>query len=168
MPSGTGKKVRIAVIASGDMKKVAQDSGADFYGDEDLIEKIKGGFTEFDVCIATPDMMTKLAPVAKILGPRGMMPNPKLGTVTTDIAQVVKSFQMGRVEYRTGKDGSIAISIGRIDFTEDQLRANILEFVKSVKAAKPASVKGNYFVGCCMATTMSGFGLDIQMSKLVS
>ncbi|MBI5511698.1 MAG: 50S ribosomal protein L1 [Deltaproteobacteria bacterium] len=164
MPHGTGKKVRILVFAKGDKEQEAKDAGADFVGSEDLVEKIKGGWLDFDKAIATPDMMAKIGPVAKILGPRGLMPNPKVGTVTKDIAKAVGDQKAGSVEFRVEKAGIIHAPIGRLSFEAAQLKENFLTLLEQVVRAKPPSAKGIYLQSISIASTMSP-GVKIDPSK---
>lgn len=144
LPYGTGKNVRVLVIANGDKAKEALEAGADFAGDEEYLEKIKGGWFEFDVLIATPDMMGNLGKLGRILGPKGLMPNPKTGTVTNDIERVVKEFKAGKVEYRTDKVGNIQVPVGKISFDNNQLIGNIKAVFDQMMRVKPQTVKGVY------------------------
>jgi large subunit ribosomal protein L1 len=154
LPHGTGKNVRVAVFAQGAAAEAAKAAGAEFVGYEDLIKKVQDGFTDFDSAIATPDAMTEVRKIARVLGPRGLMPNPKTGTVTDDTAKAVKEVKAGRIDYKLDKNGNIAGSIGKIDFASDQLADNARAFVESVVRAKPASAKGNYIQGITLAATM--------------
>ncbi|MFZ5980921.1 MAG: 50S ribosomal protein L1 [Candidatus Zixiibacteriota bacterium] len=161
LPNGTGKSVRVVVFAQGDKAQEALDAGADFVGAEDLGEKIQGGFTDFDVAVATPDMMRVVGKLGKILGPRGLMPNPKTGTVTMDITRTIGELKAGRIEFRIDKQANIAASIGKISFTEDKIIQNVHAFIDAILRAKPASAKGAYFLGVSICSTMSpGFKLD--------
>jgi large subunit ribosomal protein L1 len=164
LPAGTGKKVRVVAITSGTKLTEAEQAGADFVGGEDIINKIAGGWLEFDRVIASPDMMSKLGKVARLLGPRGLMPNPKLGTVTTDIAGAVKEQKAGKVEYRTEKNGIIHIPIGKSSFTVEQLKQNYNTVVGAVVKAKPASSKGTYIRSLTISTTM-GPGIKIDAAE---
>lgn len=155
LPHGTGKDVRVLVFAQGEKAQQAQEAGADFVGDEDLIEKIKGGWLEFDKVIATPDQMSKVTKIARILGPRGLMPNPKLGTVTPEPAVAVKSQKKGAVEYRTDKAGNLHAMIGKKSFTTEALCENYEALFQAVIRSKPASVKGEYVNSISVSTTMS-------------
>jgi large subunit ribosomal protein L1 len=156
LPHGTGKEVRVLVFAKGDKEKEAQDAGADYVGAEDLVEKIKGGWLEFDKAIATPQMMGLVGPIGRILGPRGLMPNPKVGTVTMDVASAVRELKAGRVEYRTEKKGAlIHAGIGRVNFESTKLQANFLALLDAVIKAKPASAKGTYIKSIALSSTMS-------------
>ena len=167
MPHGTGKKVRILVFAKGEFEQQARDAGADFVGAEDLVEKIKGGWLEFDKAIATPDMMAKIGPVAKILGPRGLMPNPKVGTVTKDIGKAVADQKAGSVEFRVEKAGIIHAPIGRLGFEANHLRENFMTLMEQVIKAKPPSAKGIYLQSISVAATMSP-GVKIDPSKVLA
>jgi len=161
LPAGTGKTVRVAVITSGEKIKEAEAAGADFVGSEDLINKIAGGWLDFDKMIASPDMMGKLGKIGRILGPRGLMPNPKLGTVTVDVAKAVSEQKSGKVEYRTEKTGIVQVLIGKKSFTEEQLRQNFNAVVGAILKAKPSSSKGTYLKSLTVSTTM-GPGLKID------
>jgi large subunit ribosomal protein L1 len=154
LPHGTGKNVRVVVFAQGAAAEAAKEAGAEFVGYEDLIQKIRDGFTDFDSAIATPDAMAEVRKIARVLGPRGLMPNPKTGTVTDDTAKAVKEVKAGRVDYKLDKNGNIAAGIGKTDFTTEQLHENARAFVDSVVRAKPASAKGNYIESVTLAATM--------------
>lgn len=161
LPHGTGKGVRVLVFAKGDKAKEAEEAGADFVGAEDLAEKIQEGWLEFDKAVATPDMMGVVGRLGRILGPRGLMPNPKSGTVTFDVAQAVKELKAGRVEYRVDKYGNVHVPVGRKSFSPEQLKENVAAVIESLIRAKPASAKGAYIRGVAIATTMSpGIKLD--------
>lgn len=163
LPNGTGKKVRVAVFAQGEKAAEATQAGADFVGAEDLAEKIKGGWTDFDVAVATPDMMKVLGPLGKVLGPRGLMPNPKTGTVTMDLARTVKELKGGRIEFRVDKQSNVAVSIGKISFEANQIAENAAVFIDAIMRAKPASAKGSYLLAASICSTMSpGIKLDHQ------
>ncbi len=155
LPHGIGKAFRIAVLAKGDKAKDAQTAGADFVGAEDLIEKISGGWMEFDRMIATPDMMVAVSKIGKILGPRGLMPNPKLGTVTMDVAKAVKEQKLGKIEYRTEKTGIIHAVIGKKSFGEQKLAENFTVLLNAVLKAKPPTSKGVYLKNITLSATMS-------------
>jgi large subunit ribosomal protein L1 len=163
MPHGTGKKVRVVVFARGDKAADAQKAGADFVGAEDLAEKINGGFTDFDRCIASPDMMAVVGKLGKVLGPKGLMPNPKLGTVTPNIGEAVKAAKSGQVEFRLDKAAIIHAGIGKASFTEEQLAANIKAVLDAVKKAKPSGVKGHYIKKVGISSTM-GLGIKLDIS----
>ncbi|MBP9680642.1 MAG: 50S ribosomal protein L1 [Bacteriovorax sp.] len=164
LPAGTGKTVRVVAITSGSKVDEATAAGADFAGGEDIINKIAGGWLEFDRVIASPDMMSKLGKVARLLGPRGLMPNPKLGTVTTDVAGAVKEQKAGKVEYRTEKTGIVHVPIGKSSFTIEQLKQNYAAILGAIVKAKPASAKGTYIKSLTLSTTM-GPGIKIDTSE---
>lgn len=161
LPAGTGKTVRVVAITSGTKIDEATAAGADFAGGDDIINKIAGGWLDFDRVIASPDMMSKLGKVARLLGPRGLMPNPKLGTVTTDVAGAVKEQKAGKVEYRTEKTGIVHVPIGKSSFTAEQLKQNYNAIVSAIVKAKPASAKGTYIKSLTLSTTM-GPGIKID------
>ncbi|WP_353685800.1 50S ribosomal protein L1 [Thermodesulfovibrio sp. 3462-1] len=165
LPHGTGKQVRVLVFAKGEKEKEAEQAGADYIGAEDLIEKIQQGRLEFDRAIATPDMMSQVGKLGKILGPRGLMPNPKLGTVTFDIAKAVKEAKAGKIEYRTDKGGVVHVPIGKLSFDKEKLVENAIAVLKSVIKAKPPTSKGKYIKKVVLSSTM-GPGLKIDISKL--
>lgn len=167
MPAGTGKSVRVVVIASGDKLTEAEKAGADFVGGEDLINKIAGGWMDFDRVIATPDMMGKIGKVARILGPRGLMPNPKLGTVTTDINKSVSEQKAGKVEYRTDKTGIVHVPIGKRSFGAERLAQNFKAVASAIVRAKPASAKGNYIKSVTVCATM-GPGIRIDPNDVLN
>jgi large subunit ribosomal protein L1 len=163
MPNGTGKKVRVLVLTKGDKEKEAQEAGADMVGAEDYIEKIKEGWLEADVIIATPDVMGQVGKLGKILGPRGLMPNPKSGTVTFEVAKAVKDFKAGKIEYRVDKAGNIGAPLGKVSFTPEQLLENLKVFIDAVIRARPAAAKGTYLKSATLSSTMGiGFRLDAQ------
>ncbi len=161
LPAGTGKDVRVLVITSGDKIKQAEDAGADFVGGDDIVTKIAGGWLDFDRVIASPDMMGKLGRIGRLLGPRGLMPNPKLGTVTPDVAKAVAEQKAGKVEYRTEKNGIIHVPIGKVSFDEAKLRQNFDAIVNAIIKAKPSSAKGTYLKSLTINTTM-GPGIKID------
>jgi large subunit ribosomal protein L1 len=167
LPSGTGRAVRVAVFAQGDKAQVAKDAGADIVGFEDLAEKVKSGFMEFDVVIASPDAMRVVGALGQILGPRGLMPNPKVGTVTPDVATAVKNAKAGQVQYRTDKAGIIHCSIGRASFTPEALKVNLLALIEALNKAKPATSKGQYLKKISLSSTM-GIGLRVDQQSLAS
>jgi large subunit ribosomal protein L1 len=167
MPAGTGKTVRVCVITSGDKVKLAEDAGADFVGGDDLVQKIAGGWLEFDRVIASPDMMGKLGRIGRVLGPRGLMPNPKLGTVTPDVAKAVTEQKAGKIEYRTEKTGIIHVPIGKKSFTPAQLRQNFDAITAAIIKAKPSSAKGTYLKSLTVSTTM-GPGIKIDTNEALS
>lgn len=166
LPKGTGKVVRVAVFAQGDNAIKAKNAGADIVGFEDLAEKIKAGILDFDVVIATPDAMRLVGQLGQILGPRGLMPNPKVGTVTMNVEAAVKDAKSGQVRYRTDKNGIIHCSIGKINFTADDLIENAFALISDLKKAKPASSKGIYIKKITFSTTM-GPGLPIDPSSVL-
>ena len=155
LPAGTGRTERVAVFAAGEAAAEARAAGADEVGADDLVAKINGGFLDFDVAIATPDLMGQVGTLGRVLGPRGLMPNPKTGTVTTDVGKAVAEFKGGRVEYRTDKVGNVHIRVGKASFTADQLVANIRAVLDELQRAKPASAKGRYLMSITLSTTMS-------------
>lgn len=165
MPNGVGKEVRVAVFARDAKADEAKKAGADLVGAEDLAEKIKKGEMDFDRCIATPDMMAVVGQLGKVLGPRGLMPNPKLGTVTPDVAGAVKAAKSGQVEFRTEKAGIIHAGIGKASFTEKAIQENILALVGALNKAKPSGSKGTYIKKCAMSLTM-GPGIKVDVSTL--
>lgn len=167
LPNGTGKTVRVLVFANGDKAKEAQDAGADIVGEDDIIEKISGGFIDFDLAISTPDLMKKVGRLGKILGVRGLMPNPKVGTVTNDVRKVVEEAKKGRVQYKLDKNGNINTIVGKISFEKDKLRENILFLLTEVKRARPQSAKGTYFKSVTLSTTM-GVGVPLNTSEINS
>lgn len=167
LPKGTGKTKRVAVFAQGDKAKDALAAGADIVGFEDLAEKVKGGFMEFDVVIASPDAMRVVGGLGQILGPRGLMPNPKVGTVTQDVVQAVKNAKAGQVQYRTDKGGIIHCSIGRASFPVESLRENLVALVDALNKAKPASSKGVYVRKISVASTM-GAGVRVDQATLAA
>ena len=163
LPHGTGKKIKVIVFASGDAAKAAEDAGADEVGFEELIKKVQGGYTDFDAAIATPDAMTEVRKIARVLGPRGLMPNPKTGTVTDDTAAAVNAVKAGRIDYKVDKSGNIAAACGKVSFSKEQLLENATAFVDSIVKAKPASAKGNYIKSFTLAASMlPGVPLDVS------
>ncbi len=164
LPHGTGKTLRVLVFAKGEQEEAAKAAGADFVGSDDLVEKIKGGWLDFDRAIATPDMMPKIGPIAKILGPRGLMPNPKVGTVTKDVAKAVKDQKAGAVEFRVEKAGIVQAPIGRLSFTADQLADNFKMLLEQIVKQKPASAKGIYIQTISVSSTM-GPGIKIDPAR---
>jgi len=165
LPNGTGKSVRVAVFAEGDKAREAEAAGADVVGSDDLVAKIQGGFLDFDATVATPDQMSKVGKLGKILGTRGLMPNPKLGTVTQDVGRVVKELKAGKVEYRADKFGIAHVGIGRASFTPQALVENYGAVLDEILRAKPASAKGKYIKSITVATTM-GPGIKVDPSKV--
>jgi len=167
LPNGTGKTVRVAVFAKGDKAEAALAAGADIVGAEDLAERIQGGNIDFDRVIATPDMMAVVGRLGKVLGPRGLMPNPKLGTVTADVAAAVKAVKGGQVEFRVEKAGVLQAGVGKASFTEQALRENVKALVDAVVRAKPTGAKGTYLKKAGLSSTM-GPGVKVEVASLVS
>jgi large subunit ribosomal protein L1 len=165
LPNGTGKSTRVAVFAQGEQAEAAQSAGADVVGFEDLAERIQGGELDFDVVIASPDAMRVVGRLGQILGPRGLMPNPKVGTVTQDVAQAVKNAKAGQVRYRTDKNGIIHAPIGKIDFDANALRENLQALINDLTKAKPSTSKGMYMKRITVASTM-GPGLKVDKASL--
>ena len=161
LPAGTGKDVRVAVFATGDAAEEARSGGADVVGAEDLVERVLGGFIDFDVAIATPDMMGQVGKLGRVLGPRGLMPNPKTGTVTTDVGKTVSDFKGGKVEYRTDRFGNVHVPIGKVSFPVDSLVQNYGAVLDEIQRAKPPSAKGRYLKGITTSSTM-GPGVKIN------
>ena len=165
LPHGTGKKVRVLVFAKGDKAKEAQEAGADYVGDEDLVKKIQTeNWFDFDVCVATPDMMGVVGRIARVLGPKGLMPNPKSGTVTMDVTKAIKDIKAGKVEYRLDKTAIIHCPIGKVSFGAEKLSENMDTLIKAVVKAKPAAAKGQYIRSCTVASTM-GPGVKVSTAK---
>lgn len=167
LPHGTGKSVRVVVFAKGEKEREAKEAGADYIGAEDLIEKIQGGWMEFDSTIATPDLMGQVGKLGKVLGPRGLMPNPKLGTVTFDIARAVREVKAGKVEFRADKAGNIHVLIGKKSFSAEQLAANAMTLVEAIMRAKPASAKGQYLKSLTVSSTM-GPGIPLDVGRIAN
>lgn len=161
LPHGLGKSVRVLVFAKGEKEKEALDAGADIVGSDDIIEKIKGGWLEFDRVVATPDMMGSVGKLGKILGPRGLMPNPKVGTVTFDVGKAVKELKAGKVEFRVEKAGIVHSPLGKVSFGVDKLQENMLALVEAIVKLKPASSKGTYLKSITVSSTM-GPGVKIE------
>jgi len=155
LPNGIGKSVRVAVFAQGENAEKATAAGADIVGGDDLATRIKGGFLDFDVALATPDMMGVVGPLGRLLGPRGLMPSPRSGTVTSDIASGVREFKAGKIEFRNDKGGNVAAAVGKLNFTETQLLENINTFLNHLRTVKPAAAKGNYIRTVTISATMS-------------
>ena len=163
LPHGTGKKVRVVVFAKGEKEREARDAGADYVGAEDFIEKIQGGWMDFDATIATPDLMGQVGKLGKVLGPRGLMPNPKMGTVTFDIARAVRELKAGKVEFRVDKAGNAHVLIGKKSFPADHLVANAMTLIEAIMRAKPAGSKGQYLRSLTVSSTMGpGVHVDVQ------
>jgi len=168
LPNGTGKKVRVLAFAKGEKEKEAKEAGADYVGAEELIEKIKKGWLEFDKAVATPDMMSMVGRIGKILGPRGLMPNPKLGTVTFDLANAIKEIKKGKIDFKVEKAGIVHLSIGKVSFGTDKLLDNFNAVLDAIIKAKPPSSKGTYLKGIAFSTTMGpGIKIDTQSIKKV-
>lgn len=165
LPHGMGKTVRVLAFAKGEKEREAQEAGADIVGAEDLIKKISEGWLDFDKAVATPDMMGAVGKIGKILGPRGLMPNPKTGTVTLDVAKAIKEIKAGKLEFRVDKAGIIHAPIGKVSFGADKLLGNARAVLTSIVRAKPASAKGNYVLGVTLSTTM-GPGVKIDLSQV--
>ena len=161
LPHGTGKEVKVLVFAQGEKEKEAREAGSDYVGGEELVEKISKGWLDFDKAIATPDMMKVVSTLGKILGPRGLMPNPKVGTVTFEVGKAVQDIKSGKVEFKVDKAGNLHCSVGKVSFGQERLRENILALVDSVIKAKPASSKGTYVKGFAISTTM-GPGIKVD------
>jgi len=163
LPNGTGKTVRVVVVASGDAAAAATAAGADEVGNDELVEKIKGGWLDFDVLIATPEAMKQVRTLGRVLGPRGLMPNPKTGTVTDDTAAAVQASRAGRVEYRNDRTGCVHMPVGKLSFGADALAENINMAIQTILRARPAAVKGMYMLGTTICSTMSpGIRIDIR------
>ncbi|MFR5875211.1 MAG: 50S ribosomal protein L1 [Eubacterium sp.] len=167
LPNGTGKDVRVAVFAKGDLAKAAEEAGADVVGDADLVQKIQGGWMDFDVAIASPDMMGFVGRLGKVLGPRGLMPSPKAGTVTMDVAKAVQEAKAGKIEYRLDKTNIIHCPIGKVSFGTDKLLENFNALLDAIIKAKPEASKGQYIKSCAVASTM-GPGVRMNPNKVGS
>ncbi len=166
LPHGTGKKVRVAVFATGEKLKEAEDAGADIVGGEELAKKVAGGFLDFDAVVATPDMMREVGKLGRVLGPRGLMPNPKVGTVTFEVAEAVGQIKAGKIEFRVDKAGIIHAPFGKVSFTPEQLTENAEAIIAAVMRAKPAAAKGKYVKSVTISTTM-GPGVRVDDSAMV-
>lgn len=165
LPNGTGKRIVLVVIARSDKHKEAIDAGADFVGSDDLIEKIKGGWTDFNAIVTTPDMMREVGKLGKVLGPRGLMPTPKAGTVTNDVAKAVAEVKAGKIEYKTDKTGAINSLVGKLSFEPAKLVQNIETLLSAIVRSKPSTAKGQYIKSLCLSSTM-GPGLKIDLSTV--
>ncbi len=154
LPHGTGKDVKVLVVAKGDNVDLAKDAGADYYGSEELLDKVKGGWTDFDVVVSTPDMMAQVGKLGKVLGPRGLMPNPKSGTVTNDISKAVKELKAGKIEFRVEKQGIVHMGIGKLSFEDSQIIENFEAVMGSIVKARPNSLKGRYIQKVSLSSTM--------------
>ena len=163
LPNGTGRTQRVLVITQGAKEQEAKDAGADFVGGKEMIEDIKKGWFDFDVIVATPDMMGELGKIGKILGPKGLMPNPKTGTVTMDLTKAINDIKKGKVEYRVDKEGNINLMIGKVSFTAEQIAENFNALAEVIKKARPAAVKGVYIKTCVMSATM-GPGINVTVA----
>jgi large subunit ribosomal protein L1 len=164
LPAGTGKTNRVIVFAAGEAAQAARDAGADEVGAEDLVAKVAGGFLDFDIAIATPDLMGQVGGLGRVLGPRGLMPNPKTGTVTMDVAKAVTEFKGGRVEYRTDKIGNVQLRVGKVSFSRDDLVRNVQAVIDEIVRVKPSSAKGRYVLSATVSSTM-GPGVKIDPSR---
>jgi large subunit ribosomal protein L1 len=167
LPNGTGKEVKVLVVAKGQKAQDALDAGADYAGFDEYLEKIKGGWADIDVIVATPDVMADLGKLGRILGPKGLMPNPKSGTVTMDVATAVKEVKAGKIEFRVDKTGIVHTSIGKVSFTEEKLVENVKAFLSTIMKMKPSSAKGTYVRSLYLTTTM-GPGLKISREEVAA
>ena len=166
MPHGTGKKIRILALCKDNLIQAATDAGADFAGGADFVQKISEGWLDFDAVVATPDMMAILGKVAKVLGPRGLMPSPKAGTVSPNIAQVIKELKAGKIQYRVDKGANVHAPVGKLSFTNDQLRENVLAVIDSVRKNKPSTSKGIYIKSLTLAATMTpSVRIDLAVAR---
>jgi large subunit ribosomal protein L1 len=169
LPAGTGKKVRVLAFAQGDKAREAEEAGADYVGGEDLAKRIQEGWLDFDVAVATPDMMGIVGRLGRVLGPRGLMPNPRTGTVSMEVGRVIREVRAGRVEYRVDKTGVIHGPVGKLSFSDEQLMENIAAFVDAISRAKPAAMKGQYLRSITLAATMSpGIKLDLAQTQALA
>ena len=166
LPHGTGKKMRVAVFCKGENEKIATEKGADFVGSDDLIQKINAGWLDFDVAITTPDMMKEISKLGRILGPRGLMPNPKAGTVTTDIGKAIDEVKKGKIEFRVDKQADIHVGVGKISFESSKLCQNIASLLKAIVERKPSQAKGQYIRSAVISTTM-GPGVRLDLASLL-
>lgn len=167
LPHGTGQKIKVLVLTKGEKEKEAQEAGADMIGADEYIEKISKGWTDVDVIVATPDMMGSVGKLGKILGPKGLMPNPKSGTVTFDVAKAVKEIKAGRVEYRVDKSGNIGVPVGKVSFSEEALLENAKIFLNAIIRARPASAKGTYLKNASISSTM-GVGIKLDSQEILA
>jgi large subunit ribosomal protein L1 len=168
LPAGTGRTARVVVFAAGELAAEAREAGADEVGADDLVARVEGGFLDFDVAIATPDLMGQVGKLGRVLGPRGLMPNPKTGTVTTDVGKAVTEFKGGRVEYRTDKVGNVHVRVGKASFTKEQLLSNLHAVIDELVRAKPAAAKGRYLRSVSVASTMGpGVHIDPAQARFV-
>lgn len=166
LPHGTGKSIRIAVFAKGEKIAEAQAAGADFAGADDLLEKVKGGFLDFDRAIATPDMMSEVGKLGRVLGPRGLMPNPKTGTVTFDVSKAVQEAKGGKIEFRVDKGGNLQVPVGKASFAAEKLAENVSTFLREMMRLRPSAVKGTYVRSLTLSSTM-GPGVRLDISEVV-
>ncbi|MDX1959060.1 MAG: 50S ribosomal protein L1 [Leptospiraceae bacterium] len=167
LPNGTGKKVRVLVFCKGDKQTEARNAGADFVGDADLIEKVSGGWTDFDACVATPDMMKDVGKLGPVLGRKGLMPKPKAGTVTQDVTKAINELKSGRVEYRPDKGGVIHLGVGKISFDKEKLVENVRSVVAALMKDKPSDAKGDFLKNFSLSATM-GIGVKVDIKELVN
>jgi large subunit ribosomal protein L1 len=167
LPHGTGQKIKVLVLTKGEKEKEAKDAGADMVGADEYIEKISQGWSDVDVIVATPDMMGQVGKLGKILGPKGLMPNPKSGTVTFDVAKTIKEIKAGRVEYRVDKSGNIAAPIGKVSFSEEALQDNARVFLSTIVRARPGSAKGTYLKNASISSTM-GVGIKLDTQEILA
>jgi len=165
LPAGTGKTLRVAVFAQGEAAAAATEAGADIVGGDELVEQVEGGMLDFDLAIASPDMMPKVGKLGRVLGPRGLMPNPKTGTVTPDVAKAVNDFKGGTVEYRTDRYGNVHVGVGKVSFSNEDLVSNIAKLIEELQRVKPASSKGRYFRKVTLSSTM-GPGVKVDPGRL--
>jgi large subunit ribosomal protein L1 len=165
LPSGTGKDVRVAVFATGEAASAAREAGADVVGDDDLVEQVEGGMMDFDVVIATPDLMAKVGKLGRVLGPRGLMPNPKSGTVTPDPAKAVGEFKGGKVEFRTDRYGNVQVPLGKASFSAADLNRNLRAVIDELERSKPSAAKGRYLRKVAISTTM-GPGIKVDPGRI--
>lgn len=165
LPNGTGKTLKILVFARGDKVKEALAAGADYVGNDELFEKVNAGWTDFDAVVATPDMMRDVGKLGKVLGPRGLMPTPKTGTVTTDVTKAVHELKAGKIEFKLDRHGVINVGVGKLSFNQEKLQENIMAFINAVQRAKPATAKGHYLKSMHLSSTM-GPGLKIDLRDL--
>ncbi len=162
LPHGTGKKIKVAVFCRGEAERDAQNAGADYVGAQELIDKVAGGWMDFDSVVATPEMMKDLSKLGKVLGPRGLMPSPKTGTVTQDVAKAIKELKAGKVEFKADKQGGVHVAVGKISFGENQLFENATSLLDSIKASRPASLKGEFIKSISVSTSM-GPGMKVSV-----
>jgi large subunit ribosomal protein L1 len=165
LPHGTGRSQKVLVVTQGPKEQEAKDAGADFVGGKEILEKVKGGWFDFDIIVATPDMMAELGKLGKVLGPKGLMPNPKTGTVTMDVTKAVNDIKKGKVEYRVDKEGNIAVLVGKVSFDNEKLNENIKTIFDLINRARPAAVKGTYMKNLVLSTTM-GPGIKIDTNSI--